>query len=38
MSYGAKKQRFTIEQDADTTPEKRLPAYKRQRELYYSHV
>jgi hypothetical protein len=38
MSYGAKKQRLINKQDIDAVPEKRLPAYKRQRELYYSHV
>jgi len=38
MGYGAKKQRLANKKDAATTPEKRLPAYKRQRDLYYSHV
>ena len=38
MNYGAKKRRTTTKKDATSTNKKRLPAYKRQPELYHSHV
>jgi len=38
MNYGTKKRRTTTKNDASSTDEKRLPAYKRQPDLYHSHV
>ena len=38
MNYGTKKRRTTTKNDLSSTNEKRLPAYKRQPELYHSHV
>jgi hypothetical protein len=38
MNSGANKRRTTTKNDLSSTNEKRLPAYKRQPELYHSHV
>jgi hypothetical protein len=38
MSYRTSKQQLAAGKDTSPAPKKRLPAYKRQRELYFSHV
>jgi hypothetical protein len=38
MNYGAKKRRATAKNEASSNNKKRLPAYKRQPDLYHSHV
>lgn len=38
MKYGTKKRRATAKNDASSIDQKRLPAYKRQPDLYHSHV
>ncbi len=38
MNYRGRKRRAAVEKDELSTVKKRLPAYKRQPDLYYSHV
>ncbi len=38
MNYRASKRHIATKNEASSTPKKRLPAYKRQPDLYYTHV